>query len=266
MKAQVKWFMSSILVLLGLIRRNNRIPVLLYHSVDETGSVISISPAKFRNQMEYLWSNKYRTIPLLEYLECLSRDGTEGLKNIVLTFDDGFKNNYNEVFPILKKFGFSATIFLTTDHIGGLSTWEKHSSIPDLPLLSWDEILEMSQNGIDFGSHTCSHPILTGLSQNEIQSELGKSKEIIEQKLDQPVRFFCHPYGIANLTTRDTAKKCGYLGAFGGLDFSLANSLERKYDLTRAGTNHFSNLQDFKAGLAGTYHWYIQLRKFFGKK
>lgn len=262
----IKNVFSSILALLGRLSQKRGIPVLLYHSVDPTRSVISITSEEFRAQMAYLNATGYKTISLSDFLGYLCSETIPQEKMVVLTFDDGFKNNYTEAFPILCEYGFTATIFLTTDYISGVCSWEKHDSIPRLPLLSWDEIKEMSDFGIDFGSHTCSHPYLTRMSKDGLKAELLASKSTIEAKLKKPVRFFCHPYGDTNCETQQGAKDCGYLGAFGGLDFSLTNTKGNLYDLTRVGTAHFSTLQDFKAGLLGTYDWYIRLKGLFLKK
>lgn len=250
------------LVLKGRFRRKVGIPVLLYHSVDRSQSVISISPSEFGAHMEYLKHSGYHTISSQEFFEYLHRDTKPPAKKTVfLTFDDGFKNNYTEAFPVLQQYGFTATIFLATDHIGGICRWDKDESIPEIPLLSWKEIQEMSDRGIDFGSHGCSHAHLTELSRSAIRIELQKSKSLIEEKLNKPVIFFCHPYGETSRVTRQEAKECGYLGAFGGLDFGLANTKHKMYDLTRLGTAHFSSLEDFKAGLLGTYGYYIRIKQ-----
>jgi len=255
---------SLILVLIGSFYPKSGIPVLAYHSVDNSGSIISIRPIEFNRQMEYLKYNGYRTISLLEFVEYLqTNDARPVSKTVALTFDDGFKNNYSEAFPVLRKHGFTATIFLATDYIGSISSWDKDKSIPVIPMLSWDEIREMSDYGIDFGAHSCSHRYLTRISKDELKAELLNSKSIIEARLKKPVRFFCHPYGNRDQRTQRVAKECGYLGAFGGLDFSLANSSDDLYDLKRVGTAHFSSIQDFKAGLLGTYDWYIRLKRIF---
>jgi len=265
-KSAIKRFFSSILVLGGKIHPNVKIPILLYHSIDNSGSSISITPKEFKTHMEYLKYNGYQTISLLQFVEWLYVDSNSPTKKAVITFDDGFKNNHTEAFPVLRKHGFTATIFLATDYINGISSWDKDKSIPEVPMLSWDEIREMSDNGIDFGSHSCSHRYLTRISKGELEAELLNSKSIIEARLKKPVRFLCHPYGDTNHRTQRIAKECGYLGAFGGLDFSLKNSSDNLYDLKRVGTAHFSSLQDFKAGLLGTYDWYIKLRGVFLKK
>ncbi len=213
--------------------------------------------------MEYLKYSGYRTISLPKFVEYLHMDAKSPSKTVVLTFDDGFKNNYSEAFPVLQKYGFTATVFLVTNYIDAVCSWDKHKSIPEIPLLSWDEIQEMSDYGIDFGAHSCSHPYLTQISKGELKTELLSSKSITETKLNKPVKFFSHPYGDLNHETKQTAKECGFLGAFGGLDFSLANSKDDLYDLKRVGTKHFSSLHDFRAGLLGTYDWYIKLKRIF---
>jgi len=162
--------------------------------------------------MEYLKRSGYHTISLRELVECLHMDTRAShKKTVVLTFDDGFKNNYAEAFPVLRQYGFTATIFLPTDHISGTCAWDKDKSIPELPLLSWEDIQEMSDRGIDFGSRGCSHGHLTRLPRRQLRTELLKSKCTIEARLDKPVAFFCHPYGETSHITQQVAKECGYL-------------------------------------------------------
>ena len=251
---------SAILARIGDLSTKGRIPVLLYHSIGTSGSVISITPSEFRVQMAYLNATGYKTISLTDFLGYLRSVTVSHEKIVVLTFDDGFKNNYTEAFPILREYGFTATIFLTTDFLDRVCSWEKHDSIPRFPLLSWDEIKEMSDYGIDFESHTCSHPYLSRLTREEMRNELLESKMVIETALNKPVTFLCHPYGDSSRETQEAARECGYVGAFGGLDYSLTNTRENLYDLTRVGTQRFTSLEDFKAGLLGTYDFYITLR------
>ena len=260
-KSQLKKYISSMLVLAGRLNYKMRIPVLLYHSIDYSNSVISISPEEFKVQMEYLKYSGYKTISLPEYVQYLHSDKKISQKTVILTFDDGFKNNYSEAFPIFKKYGFRATIFLATDYIDNVCSWKMDNSIPKFALLSWSEIQDMSEYGIDFGSHSCSHPFLTRLKGRELRDELLNRKITIEEKLKKPVKFLCHPYGDTNELTQRAAKECGYIGVFGDLDFSLSNSKDKLYDLSRIGTKHFTSLQDFKAGLLGMYRCYIKMKK-----
>ena len=259
-----KRLFSTSLIVWGRLYPKRRIPVLLYHSVDRSGSVISIPPQTFRAQMRYLKYSGYETISLSEYLDYLMDDGEFPEKKVVITFDDGFRNNHTEAFPVLKKYGFIATIFISTDHVGKKSSWERDKSIPELPMLTWDQIGEMSDYGIRFESHACGHCYLSRLSGDEARDELIRSKTTIERKTGRRVEFFCHPYGDWSADTKRLAKECGYKGAFTRPGFSSVSAKEDLYDLKRIGTAQFSCLEDFKAGLLGTYDWYVHLKAHLG--
>lgn len=261
---RLKWPLSKSLLLIGRLCCKLRTPVLLYHSVDTSGSVISISPRAFRLQMDYLSGHGYRTLSLNDYVRNLKRGTQPPERSVVLTFDDGFKNNYTEALPILSAYGFTCTIFLATDFVGKTCTWERDSSIGGLPMLSWTEIREMEHFGMEFGSHGCSHAHLTQLSQDGIRRELLDSKSIMERELKKPIRFFCHPYGDASELTQQMVRDAGYAGAFGSLDYSSQNVKADLYDLKRVGTARFSNLDDFKAGILGAYDGYVNLKDRLG--
>ncbi len=278
--AGLKRVLSSALVLLGRAAPPRGTPVLLYHSVDDSGSVISITPARFLEQMEFLHSRGYRTATLAEYVDGLgarrrsgaalraggSGDGRSADRTVVITFDDGFRNNYAEAFPVLRRFGFTATVFLATDYVGSVCTWERHPSIPELPMLSWSEIEEMHEHGIDFEAHTCSHPRMTRLGRDEMRRELTLARRIVERRLRKSVNYFCHPYGDTDISTQEAVRDCGYAAAFGRLDFGLRNSRENLYSLSRVGTGRFQSTADFEAGLLGTYRFYIGVRKLVSRR
>jgi peptidoglycan/xylan/chitin deacetylase (PgdA/CDA1 family) len=173
----------------------NGTPILGYHSIDDSGSSISIAPSQFEEQMGFLYKKEYKTITLRDYLDSIMMNQPTPRKSIVLTFDDGYKNNYDIAFPILRVFGFTATIFLVTGFMGKTDSWEKDKGIPDFPLLSWNEVLEMKKYGIDFQPHSHSHPLLTDLTGDEIKAELINSKKEIESRLNKKAEVFCYPHG-----------------------------------------------------------------------
>jgi len=173
----------------------NSTPILGYHSIDDSGSSISIAPSQFGKQMNFLYKNEYKTITLKDYLDSIMMNQPTPRKSIVLTFDDGYKNNYDIAFPILRVFGFTATIFLVTGFMGKTDSWEKDKGIADFPLLSWNEVLEMKKYGIDFQPHSHSHLLLTNLTGDEIKAEVVRSKKEIESRLNKKAEVFCYPYG-----------------------------------------------------------------------
>ena len=140
----------------------SKVPILTYHSIDSSGSVISTSPEKFVSQMRYLAESFFKVISLNDVVKCIQERRPFPPKSAVITFDDGFKNIYDEAYPVLKKFGFKATVFLVPRYCGRNNRWNgQPEGIPTLDLLGWDEIGEMVHNGVEFGAHTMSHPNLS---------------------------------------------------------------------------------------------------------
>ena len=132
--------------------------------------------------------NGYRAIPLAKIGEELSRPAGENGKSFVITFDDGFRNFREHASPVLKRFGFPATVFLATGYIG--------RSFRNKECLAWGEVRELQAEGIEFGSHTVSHPKLHGMTWESIRNEIGSSKTAIEDATGKPVRLFSCPYAF----------------------------------------------------------------------
>jgi peptidoglycan/xylan/chitin deacetylase (PgdA/CDA1 family) len=190
-----------------------RIPILAYHSIDQSRSVISTAPEEFRRQMEYLKTGSYQTTSLKEVVACIREQRPFPAKTVAITFDDGYKNIYSEAFPVLREFGFQATVFLVTGYFGMNNQWNAQpAGIPKLDLLNEDEIMEMSAHGIDFGSHTESHPDLTKLSATEVIEEIRKSKTKLQELLGKPPLFFAYPYGKQNEECNSSVSR-EFLGA-----------------------------------------------------
>jgi peptidoglycan/xylan/chitin deacetylase (PgdA/CDA1 family) len=213
-----------------------KIPVLMYHKISPgKKEKYRISPEKFASQMEYLSKKGYQTILPDDLLEFVKEGKVFPEKPVLLTLDDGYKDNFTYTYPILKKYNFKATIFLVTQYIGKKNEWGKE----DEEILSWEEIGKMRKEGFSFGSHTHTHPNLLELSRDKVLSEIRDSKRILEERLEEPIRFFAYPYGKFNFQIRDMIKKAGYLGAFStlpgknGIDedpFLLRRILVRGYD------------------------------------
>ena len=114
---------------------------------------------------------------------------------------------YTEAFPVLREFGFKATVFLVTGYCGNHNDWP--GNLPSLErssLLSWDEIREMSAHGIEFGSHTANHPDLTRIPLKQAEQEIAHSRQQIEDRLGSPVTLFAYPYGRWNSQVKDIVR------------------------------------------------------------
>jgi len=188
-----------------------KVAILMYHSVGYNDVFFTVKPEEFKKQMDYLAAHHYHVVSLTSLAECLLRKEEISPKTVVLTFDDGYEDNYFNVFPLLKEYNFPATIFLATGFVGK----EKYSSskIP-LQILNWRQIGEMHDSGlIDFEPHTVSHIKLHTISPEEARKEISESQNIIEQNLNKKCRFFAYPSGKYNQEIKDVLRRNDFMAA-----------------------------------------------------
>jgi peptidoglycan/xylan/chitin deacetylase (PgdA/CDA1 family) len=185
----------------------NSLPILIFHSLDDRGSVISFPPQGFRHNMAKLHQSGYRTLSLLDAAERVRRGQPFPIRSFVLTFDDGYQTVYHEAFPVLQRHGMTATVFITTGRSKPSRPTERLPSCEGRTMLSWREIGELQCAGIEIGAHTCTHPDLTRLTAKEIQTEIATSKDIIESILGARVSSFAYPYGRFDPCSRDMAEQ-----------------------------------------------------------
>jgi peptidoglycan/xylan/chitin deacetylase (PgdA/CDA1 family) len=239
----------------------SRVPILMYHSISDNLFArahpyyqINTSPNVFAGQMRWLRNNGYRTMDLAEMLAAIE-EGRDLLKKFVITFDDGYQDFYTDAWPVIKQCGFTATIFLTTDRIQDTAM-----RIEGADYLTWREVRELHDAGIQFGSHTVTHPDLRSLGPEHIDYELGYSKETIEEKLGASVRSFSYPFAFPE-EDRDFTRYLEDTLKNHGFDNGVSTIIGR----ARPGRNHFClprlpvNSWDdpllLRAKLEGGYDW-----------
>ncbi len=181
-----------------------KIPIFIYHSIrphipteSKNQDAYDITPELFEEQLSYLKNNEYSAISLDELAHEIE-DGKAPPKQVILTFDDGWHNQYKYAFPLLKKYNMIGVFFIYTNPIG-----KKH-------FLTWDEIKEMSAAGMTIGDHTLSHPYLKTISMDAIKKEITNSKKIIEDNIGKPVLHFASPFGYTNEKIMTLVKEAGY--------------------------------------------------------
>ncbi len=200
------------------------IAILTYHSLDESGSILSTPPRIFAEQMRILSELDVRVIPLGQVQHQL-QPGLPPECLVAITFDDGFRNVYQHGFPALQRYGFPATVFLVTDHCERTNSWPSQPRFAERrPLLQWNEIREMSAAGIAFGSHTRTHPDLRTLPRVAAEEELVTSKKVIEDVIGRSVDTFAYPYGAYDDTIRRLAQAHFSLACATDLDFARTES------------------------------------------
>ena len=246
-----------------LPKRKQFITILMYHSISETNEDgiypyfrTNTSPAIFAGHMRFLSENNYNVIPLNTIKTKLKSEENIDNKYVSITFDDGYRDFYIHAFPILREYGFSATVFLPTGFIDNREISLKESK----EHLSWNEIQELDGKGISFGSHTVNHPQLKFLNREAIEYEIRQSKETIEDKLNKSVDSFSYPFafpeedrkftGCLRRMLRKHNYKCGVSTRIG-----TTSKKDDIYFSRRIPVNSCDDIPFFEAKLKGGYDW-----------
>lgn len=167
--------------------------ILTYHSVDETGSVISVTPAELERHLDFLLAAGASVVPLSE----LAR-AAESPDCIALTFDDGYTNFALSAAPILARRGLTATVFVVPSFVGSHNDWETIDSrlaVPRLPLMTWEEIARVRSLGFDVGGHGLTHRSLRGADAKTVTEEVEGCFAAFEENSGDRPDAFAFPYG-----------------------------------------------------------------------
>lgn len=190
-----------------------RLPILMYHRVAPTGSASTaryrITPEQFEEQLCYLRNEGYYSINLEDWYFAMGRKMPLPGKAVILTFDDGYLDFKTYAWQLLKQYGFLATVFLVTDNVGKSNSWDSAYG-EELPLLGWEDIRQLQNEGVEFGSHTARHPYLTSLSSAEIVREGSRSRLTLGQELGRAIKTFAYPYGDVDEVVQHLIGACGY--------------------------------------------------------
>jgi peptidoglycan/xylan/chitin deacetylase (PgdA/CDA1 family) len=230
---------------------DRNLPILAYHKIDprrELG-LTSLSPRTFERQIRLLKHEGYTCISP-QFLISHATDTTSVTKPVLITFDDGYEGIYHYAYPLLKKYGSNAIIFLTTGYIGRYNRWDS-SPGPRFRHLDWAHIREMADAGIWFGSHGVNHTFLTRQSDSLARYELEASKKSLEDRLGLPVPFFSYPYGDYDDRVIDLVREAGYTAAFSlqpeFLRAGYTNGSRRTYALPRIAIYLLDGMSAFRA-------------------
>jgi peptidoglycan/xylan/chitin deacetylase (PgdA/CDA1 family) len=184
------------------------VPILCYHRFSkDCESPLCLPVDLFKQQMRYLSENGYRVITFGQLIDFLEYREALPQKAVIISIDDGYRSTYDIAYPILKKYGFNATLFIYTDFIGASRN-----------ALTWRQINRMKADGFEIGSHTLSHIDLTRQKEGEdtqtymgrIEKELRESKQIIDKELGQNTILLAFPFGRYNPSVLEISKRLGY--------------------------------------------------------
>jgi peptidoglycan/xylan/chitin deacetylase (PgdA/CDA1 family) len=230
------------------VPRSVVVPVLMYHHVSEPDPTadairrdLSVSPEQFEAQLRYLIEHEWEPVTLESLVRYLQLGHSLPSKPVILTFDDGFEDQYTNAYPLLRKYGFVGTFFVITCFAD--------EERPEY--MTWSEIERLHADGMEIGSHSYTHPSLYGRSfEYNVWQVLG-SKEAIEARTQEPVRFFSYPSGQYDQLTIDVLRSAGYWGAV-TVEAGSMQTAERPFEFKRIRVRGSYDLGDFENWLN---HW-----------
>ena len=245
-------------------KKKYEVPVVMYHRVINKSENEGIHGTYiyeniFREHLKYLKDNNFSVITFEDLNNIGWRNRFDkNKKYIIITFDDGYVDNYELAFPILKEFNFKATIFLMGEST--YNEWDvKADGEKSFPLMSVEMIKEMQDYGIEFGAHTFNHPKLNKLSNDEIKHQIVDVKKPLEEKIGREIITFAYPYGILNDYAKKMVEEASY--TFGvATDSGSVCLSDDLYQIRRIAIFPNTNLFSFKRKVKGNYN-FIKIKR-----
>jgi peptidoglycan/xylan/chitin deacetylase (PgdA/CDA1 family) len=251
--------------------REKVVPILMYHSVSELSErtchpyyETGTTPRIFEEHVKSLYENGYSAIALNE-LPAVMSNGKGASRSVIITFDDGYRDFFDNAFPILERYGLKATVFLVAGKMGSRS-----SMLGGKEILTWGDARELRKRGVVFGSHTVNHLKLKDLPFIEVEAEIMDSKKEIESRLGVPVEAFSYPYafpeGRADFLGKffEILDRCGYRFGVTTVIGTVKNG-DDLLELKRIPVNEYDDPALFKAKLEGAYDW-VHVPQYLRKK
>jgi peptidoglycan/xylan/chitin deacetylase (PgdA/CDA1 family) len=235
----------------GLPDRPDTLRILMYHKVnDQPGNPLSVSTRSFREQQAFL-AERYRVVSLDDVMASLAGVRPLPTRAVLLTFDDGYRDNLVHAYPILREHGHRAVLFAPTDFIDTSRPLPHDERVTcDNATLSWADLREM-QDVFEIGSHGCSHRSMPRLAVDEATDEIRRSKRILEERLGHGVRAFAYVKGDWNDRLEEVVRACGYEVAFNTVPGTNVPPLHayrlERYNVDDYGIEYFSQLLDGSA-------------------
>ena len=178
------------------------VPVLTFHSLDDSGSVISTAPAVFEERMRDLHARGFTGVTLGRVVASWRGGARLPERTLAITFDDGYSNVLTRGVPLLVELGFSATIFAVAGLLGERNRWDPGGDVPELRLMDGPQLRELVAEGFEVGGHSMSHPALPGLPAAQLEREVVDSADHLAATIGAEVRSFAYPFGSVDPAAR----------------------------------------------------------------
>ena len=235
----------------------NGLRILFYHRISEDRDELAVTPKAFREQMDYLASESYEVVNVVEAARLLDA-GDVPPRTIGLSFDDGYLDNAEQALPILAERGFRATVFVATAVTSGWALFDWYREQP--PLLGWDEIAELDAEGIlRFEAHSVTHPNLLRLQDGAARQEIHGCKIALEERLGRTIAAYSYPSGLYGPRERALVAQAGYRVAV-TCEPGVNTVTTDRLALQRRQVDARDSLLDFRAKVGGGHDTPLPLR------
>jgi len=232
------------------------IPILSYHKITSQAEfgLNTLPPRRFQEQMNYLKEQDFHPVTFQDLL-------TQKIPQhpIIITFDDGYSSVYQEAFPILKELGFRAVIFIISDYIGKINSWDANLFAIKFSHLDESQITALAAAGMEIGSHGVSHRALTFLTAKELEYELCHSREILTSLSGKAIESFAYPFGIQDITIQLAVQRAGY--KFACINVWGSRNGSNHYCLPRLPVYRMDSLNSFKQKLNPGWRKQLEILK-----
>ncbi|MEO8723126.1 MAG: polysaccharide deacetylase family protein [Sphingobium sp.] len=222
-------------------------PVLTYHSISDAGGPTSIPPAVFAMQMEVLAASGYHSLAVADFI-AWHEGRRPSDRSVLITFDDGFLDFAQVAAPILKQHGLTAVVFVPTAKLGGDESWALVEG-PGRPLMNWDQVRALGEQGMEFGGHSRTHANLAKLDEAARMREIADCKTELAAQIGAPGTAFAAPYGAVNADTISAISR-HYDVAF-GTRLALARRGADRHDIPRIDMHYFRERRHWQGLLDG---------------
>ncbi len=236
-----------------------KIPILAYHQVEHGvgWGINRVSPRMFERQIAYLAAEGYQSIRLIDFLD----DRITCAKPVIITFDDADESAHRIAYPILRKHGFRAVLFVITDFVGRRNHWDYHFGGAYRMHLDWGQIQELAEAEWEIGSHSATHPDLTRLNENALYNELVSSRRILEDRVGRACIAISYPFNRFDDRVIKAVTETGYQGGF---CLSVPRKITEnhvRFTIPRSGVYAVDGLTGFRMKLND--HWFEHAKQRF---
>nr|CAD6405344.1 polysaccharide deacetylase family protein [Rhizobium sp. Q54] len=232
----------------------NPIPILLYHSIDRNpGAAYSrwvVTPERFETHLALIHHGGFKPITVEAFATAKASGEALPERTVIISFDDGLADFLRFAMPALSKFGFPATLFVTSGYVGGRAGWLAGLNEGDRQMLTWPQVAGLAEAGIEIGAHSVSHRQLDLIGKAQARQEIHGSRKAIEDAIGRAVRTFAYPHGYTNRSTTKIVSEAGFIAAC-GVRHAFSSAQEDPFRLSRIIIEQSMTSEQFTRLLAG---------------